>query len=60
MQTDKKFGLGGNLEPVSTYGGKQYEMSITIHKVQNMLYLCKADKILVLFLMWDVLRNEPE
>ncbi|KAK6284434.1 PREDICTED: uncharacterized protein LOC18596072 [Theobroma cacao] len=32
VQTDKKFGLGGNLEPVSTYGGKQYEMSITIHK----------------------------
>ncbi|XWS12031.1 hypothetical protein CRYUN_Cryun37aG0055600 [Craigia yunnanensis] len=32
VQTSKKFGLGGNLEPVSTYGGKQFDININIHK----------------------------
>ncbi|KAF8031564.1 hypothetical protein BT93_D0703 [Corymbia citriodora subsp. variegata] len=32
MQTNKRFALGTQLSPVSTYGGKQYEISINITK----------------------------
>ncbi|KAL1169373.1 hypothetical protein V6Z11_A05G142200 [Gossypium hirsutum] len=32
VQTSNKLGLGGKIEPVSTYAGEQIEMSIYMHK----------------------------
>ncbi|KAK5831062.1 hypothetical protein PVK06_014857 [Gossypium arboreum] len=49
VQTSNKLGLGGKIEPVSTYAGEQIEMSIYMHKVKH-IFLFKAIAVYSVFL----------
>lgn len=43
VQVSTSVGIGGRIEPVSTYNGDQYEITVTISKV--CFFLLKISKV---------------